>query len=90
MCLVSLVVVTYLFFQSYEVDSNRDGKNDWLNIEIQVPLESSEKVHSVQLLLVFDYKLHVSIVFFVDIHIMVAFLLLLCHLAGYREQAFQF
>jgi len=46
------------FIQSYEVDSNRDGKNDWLNIEIQVPLESSEKVHSVQLLLVFDYKLH--------------------------------
>eukprot|EP00112_Aurelia_sp_Birch-Aquarium-sp1_P020268 Seg5184.1 transcript_id=Seg5184.1/GoldUCD/mRNA.D3Y31 product="Transmembrane protein 231" protein_id=Seg5184.1/GoldUCD/D3Y31 len=46
------------FIQSYETDNNRDGKNDVLNFEIQVPTKSTENIHSVQLLLLFDYKLH--------------------------------
>ena len=49
-----------IFFQSYETDNNRDGKNDVLNFEIQVPTKSTENIHSVQLLMFFDYKLHVS------------------------------
>eukprot|EP00795_Rhopilema_esculentum_P001872 gene1872-16371_t len=43
---------------SYEVDDNRDGKNDKLNFEIQVPIKGAENIHSIQILLFFDYKLH--------------------------------
>lgn len=44
--------------QSHEVDTNQDGKKDFLNFEIQVPMKDSENVNSVQLLFFFDYKLH--------------------------------
>eukprot|EP00794_Sanderia_malayensis_P019194 gene19194-21116_t len=46
------------FIQSYETDVNRDGKNDNLQFELQIPLKETENVNSVQLLLFFDYKLH--------------------------------
>ena len=39
---------------------NLDGKNDSLHFNIEVPLADSEAIHSVQLLLIFDYQLHVS------------------------------
>ena len=51
----------FCFLQSHEVDNNRDGKNDRLNFEIQVPIKGGENINSVQILLFFDYKLHVGI-----------------------------
>ena len=42
---------------------NLDGKYDSLNFDIQLPLRDSEAIYSVQLLLIFDYQLHVSTVF---------------------------
>ena len=39
---------------------NLDGKYDSLHFNIEVPLADSEAIHSVQLLLIFDYQLHVS------------------------------
>lgn len=42
---------------STEMDSNGDGKYDSLNFTVQVPLASTEDISSVQLLLIFDYKL---------------------------------
>ena len=54
------IFVCFHSFQSYEEDNNRDGKKDILNFEIQIPLKDTESIHSVQLILIFDYKLHVS------------------------------
>ncbi|XP_023224972.1 transmembrane protein 231-like [Centruroides sculpturatus] len=41
-----------------EDDVNRDGKNDILNIKLDVPVTSKENVHSIKLMLFFEYKLH--------------------------------
>ena len=49
-----------LSFKSWEKDVNLDGKYDSLHFNIEVPLADSEAIHSVQLLLIFDYQLHVS------------------------------
>ena len=49
-----------LSFKSWEKDVNLDGKYDSLRFNIEVPLADSEAIHSVQLLLIFDYQLHVS------------------------------
>ena len=49
-----------LFFKSWEKDVNLDGKYDSLHFNIEIPLADSEAIHSVQLLLIFDYQLHVS------------------------------
>ena len=46
--------------KSWETDSNLDGKYDSLHFEIKIPLADSEAIHSVQLMLIFDYQLHVS------------------------------
>lgn len=43
--------------KSYEEDLNRDGKNDLLHFTLELPLSSKESIFSVQLLLIFDYKL---------------------------------
>ncbi|XP_051884472.1 transmembrane protein 231 [Pristis pectinata] len=40
-----------------EEDKNRDGKMDLLNFRLELPLQSSEHVYSVQLLLTFSYQL---------------------------------
>lgn len=48
------------FFQSYEEDLNKDGKNDVFHFTLELPLSSKESIYSVQLLLIFDYKLQVS------------------------------
>lgn len=44
--------------KSWEKDVNLDGKYDSLHFNIEVPLADSEAIHSVQLLLIFDYQLH--------------------------------
>ncbi|XP_033112048.1 transmembrane protein 231-like, partial [Anneissia japonica] len=46
-----------------EEDSNRDGKPDQLDYSIQVPLLDTQEVYSVKLLLIFDYRLYVSILY---------------------------
>ena len=46
--------------KSWETDNNLDGKYDSLHFEIKIPLADSEAIHSVQLMLIFDYQLHVS------------------------------
>lgn len=43
--------------KSYEEDVNMDGKNDILHFTLELPLSSKEIIYSVQLLLIFDYKL---------------------------------
>ena len=40
---------------------NKDGKNDQLNFEMDVPLLDTEHVTGVKLLLFFDYRLYVSL-----------------------------
>ena len=37
-----------------------DGKYDSLHFNIEIPLKDSEAIHSVQLLLIFDYQLQVN------------------------------
>lgn len=44
--------------QSTESDVNGDGKFDQLNFTIQFPLTSTESITSVQVVLVFDFKLY--------------------------------
>ncbi|KAK2551021.1 Transmembrane protein 231 [Acropora cervicornis] len=43
--------------KSWENDDNLDGKYDSLHFNIEIPLRDSEAIHSVQLLLIFDYQL---------------------------------
>lgn len=51
----SLRICTVL---SREVDKNHDSKNEFLTLTVKIPLEESEEIHRIQLLLFFDYKLH--------------------------------
>jgi len=44
--------------RSTETDVNGDGKFDRLNFTVQLPLLSSESITSLQMILVFDYKLY--------------------------------
>jgi len=44
--------------KSWETDDNVDGKYDSLHFDIKIPLADSEEIHSVQLILIFDYQLH--------------------------------
>lgn len=44
--------------QSREEDWNRDGKADGLDFRLEMPLQDSQKVTGVKLLLFFDYKLY--------------------------------
>lgn len=44
-----------------EEDQNRDGKLDFLSLQIRLPLKAEEQVYSVQLLLTFSYQLFVCI-----------------------------
>ena len=46
--------------KSWETDNNLDGKYDSLQFNIKIPLADSEAIHFVQLMLIFDYQLHVS------------------------------
>lgn len=39
---------------------NRDGKSDKLHFNLEVPVSDSQDVVSVEMILVFDYKLNVS------------------------------
>eukprot|EP00038_Savillea_parva_P021550 m.35296 g.35296 ORF g.35296 m.35296 type:complete len:314 (-) comp5266_c0_seq1:103-1044(-) len=49
--------------RSYEEDANNDGVNDWLQLEIELPLTDSESINELSIALMFDYQLH----FFSDI-----------------------
>ncbi|XP_001637977.2 transmembrane protein 231 [Nematostella vectensis] len=44
--------------KSWEEDTNLDGKHDALHFEIHLPLKNSESIYSIQLILIFDYRLH--------------------------------
>uniref|UniRef100_A0A4W3JR88 Transmembrane protein 231 n=1 Tax=Callorhinchus milii TaxID=7868 RepID=A0A4W3JR88_CALMI len=45
-----------------EEDKNQDGKMDRLNFRLEIPLQSSEQVQSLQLILTFSYQLFVSVI----------------------------
>ncbi|XP_013010411.1 transmembrane protein 231 isoform X2 [Cavia porcellus] len=45
-----------------EEDRNQDGKADVLHFNLELPLQSTEHVLGVQLLLTFTYQLHVSVI----------------------------
>lgn len=49
-------------FQTREEDYNKDGKYDELNFQMEIQLKNTEAIFSVKLLLIFDYKLPVSII----------------------------
>eukprot|EP00128_Syssomonas_multiformis_P017146 Colp12_sorted_trinity150504_noHs@6032 len=52
--------------QYFEVDSNRDGVNDYLSINITVPMNSQETVQSVRMMLFFNYLLQEYLVLQVE------------------------
>ncbi|XP_069491559.1 transmembrane protein 231 [Ambystoma mexicanum] len=41
-----------------EVDTNQDGKMDKLNLKLELPMQSTEAIQSVQLILTFTYRLY--------------------------------
>ena len=43
---------------SREEDVNRDGLLDNINLQVKIPLDKSEEIVSVSLILLFDVKLH--------------------------------
>lgn len=43
--------------RSYEADENNDGKKEYLDVELELPLADTESVSSIQVLLLFDYQL---------------------------------
>ncbi|XP_070119222.1 transmembrane protein 231 isoform X2 [Equus przewalskii] len=45
-----------------EEDRNQDGKMDVLHFKLELPLQSTEHVVAVQLILTFSYQLHVSVI----------------------------
>uniref|UniRef100_A0A8C6Z3Z3 Transmembrane protein 231 n=1 Tax=Nothoprocta perdicaria TaxID=30464 RepID=A0A8C6Z3Z3_NOTPE len=45
-----------------EEDKNQDGKMDQLHFKLELPLQSTEYVVGVQLILIFSYQLHVSVI----------------------------
>lgn len=52
----------FLFIaQVQEEDRNQDGKSDFLNLQINIPLKPEEQMFSIQLLLTFSYQLFVCI-----------------------------
>ena len=54
------IAIFYFYLQSREEDINRDGSNDVLHLQVDMPLYDLEEVIGVQLLIIFDYRLHVS------------------------------
>mmetsp|Transcript_12428 Transcript_12428/g.31813 ORF Transcript_12428/g.31813 Transcript_12428/m.31813 type:complete len:314 (-) Transcript_12428:275-1216(-) len=44
--------------RSFEEDSNNDGTYDWLQFDVEMPLEAAESIDSVSVALIFDYQLH--------------------------------
>ena len=55
-----ITLLWILVFQNREEDSNGDGRNDVLQLQLDVPLLDTESVLGVNLILVFDYKLYVG------------------------------
>ena len=56
---MGITIMTY-FLQSFETDTNRDGKLDKLDFELTMPLTQDENVYGIKLFILFDVKLHVS------------------------------
>uniref|UniRef100_A0A2R8MP92 Transmembrane protein 231 n=1 Tax=Callithrix jacchus TaxID=9483 RepID=A0A2R8MP92_CALJA len=50
------------FVSTREEDRNQDGKMDMLHFKLELPLQSTEHVLGVQLILTFSYQLHVSVI----------------------------
>lgn len=58
----TLFYTLFLFIaQVQEEDRNQDGKSDFLNLQINIPLKPEEQMFSIQLLLTFSYQLFVCI-----------------------------
>uniref|UniRef100_A0A2K5QD61 Transmembrane protein 231 n=1 Tax=Cebus imitator TaxID=2715852 RepID=A0A2K5QD61_CEBIM len=49
------------FVSTREEDRNQDGKMDMLHFKLELPLQSTEHVLGVQLILTFSYQLHTTI-----------------------------
>ena len=77
--LINKVNISF-FCQSWETDNNLDGKYDSLDFNIKIPLADSEAIHSVQLVLIFDYQLHVSGTVQAILNIIICTYYLLSHL----------
>ena len=45
--------------QTNEIDVNRDGKLDRLDLTLEMPIKDNERIHQVNVMLFFDVKLHV-------------------------------
>ncbi|XP_029414455.1 transmembrane protein 231 isoform X2 [Nannospalax galili] len=45
-----------------EEDRNQDGKMDMLHFRLELPLQSTEHILGIQLILTFSYELHVSVI----------------------------
>lgn len=45
-----------------EEDHNKDGLNDKIIFEVEADLDTYENVYGVTIILIFDYKLHVSLI----------------------------
>eukprot|EP00037_Helgoeca_nana_P001905 m.30303 g.30303 ORF g.30303 m.30303 type:complete len:314 (-) comp12217_c0_seq1:3357-4298(-) len=43
--------------RSYEQDSNNDGVNEWLQLDLEMPLSDTETVDQLSIALIFDYQL---------------------------------
>ncbi|KAK3755424.1 hypothetical protein QZH41_016624 [Actinostola sp. cb2023] len=48
--------------KSWEEDTNHDGKYDTLHFDIRLPLKDTEAIYSLQVIMFFDYKLHVAVI----------------------------
>ena len=46
--------------KSTETDWNRDGKLDYIDLNIEVPLKEKETIYGINLYLAFDVRLYVS------------------------------
>ena len=59
---MTIKLIIHHHLQSREVDENGDGRFDYLDFNLEMPINGNEDVRSVQLLLFFHYKLHVSLI----------------------------
>ena len=53
--------------KSTESDWNRDGKLDFIDIDLEIPLQDNEVIYGVQLYMLFDVKLYVRFYFLIGL-----------------------
>lgn len=63
----------YSITQSREEDTNRDGKKDKLMLDIEIPITDSEDVHRITVLTFFEYKLQVTALSVLHVHLVSKF-----------------